>query len=227
MKKVAVVASEDAAEAHELLARAGFELTNDAPELVVSYGGDGTLMRAECAYPGVPKLALRNSAICKKCSPLDNETVLRRVKEGEFSTETLMKLEAAGNGKRLLGFNDIILHNADPRHAIRYRVTVNGRPIKHEIIGDGVVIATPFGSTGYYRSITNSWNEVGIGVAFNNSTEPTDHMVLGEDGVLEVEMTRGPAVAYADNIRESIELGEGGRLLVKKSSETATILVVK
>jgi len=120
--------------------------------------------------------------------------------------------------------NDIVVHNSDPRHAIRYRYAVNGVQHPHEVIGDGVVAATPFGSSAYYRSITKSTFQKGIGLAFNNSTEPFDHMVLSDDGVINVNISRGSAIIFADNQPEKIQLKDGQSVEIKKSAESAKIL---
>ena len=153
----------------DLLRRAGFSLVESDPQMVVSFGGDGTLMRAEAIYPGIPKIILKDSMICKKCSSFSNEEVLKKVSDGRYVIEALPKLEVEADGKKLSGMNDIIVHNKDSRHAIRYRIKVGGKDIGHEIIGDGIVVATPFGSTAYFKSITDSFFEVSIGLAFNNS----------------------------------------------------------
>ncbi len=214
------------ADVSRLLEKFGFEVVKNNPELVVSYGGDGTLMRAEFEFPGVPKLVLRGSRICKLCVDLPNEGILERVKKGAYKIEELSKLEAEIGEKKITGLNDIVVHNADPRHAIRYEIYVNDRRVGDEIIGDGVVFATPLGSTGYYRSITDGSFETGIGVAFNNSTEQSDHMVLDEKAEIRVKIARGPALVYADNQPEMIDLKEGEEVIVRKSKEIARIVRV-
>lgn len=204
----------------------GFEIVKKNPDFVVSFGGDGTVMLSEAEYPGIPKIILRNSRVCKLCSPLDNDEVLKRVRLGKYTIETYWKLESSAKKKKFLAVNDITIHNSDPRHAIRYRLSINGKTVHHEIIGDGVVISTPFGSTGYYRSITDSFFEVGIGLAFNNSTEPFDHMVLKENSEIELEITRGPAIVFADNQKKKILLKVGDVVSVAKSIEIARIVRV-
>src|SRR3989344_2029299 len=209
-----------------LLQAAGFEIVEAEPEFVISYGGDGTLVKSEHLFPGVPKIVLKNSAVCKKCSALGNDEVLARVARREYKVEELLKLEARFGEKKLVALNDVIVHNADPRHAIRYELLVNGRSVAGEVIGDGIVVATPFGSTAYYRSITDSFFEVGIGVAFNNSTEPSDHLILKEESLIKVKIVRGPAMVYADNWEDSIEIGEGDEIVIQKAAETAKIVTI-
>ena len=205
----------------------GFELVEENPEVVISYGGDGTLILSEFHFPGVSKLLLKSSKVCKLCEAFSNEEILKRFKNGNYTTKKLTKLEVSAHGKTLYAINDVIIHNDNPRHAIRYHVDINGeRNPKHEIIGDGLVVSTKFGSTGYYKSITGSVFDVGMGLAFNNSTEQVSHMVIEEDSVIKIFITRGPVTVYADNQEESIELKEGDEVVIKKSERSTEIISV-
>ncbi|MEK9183956.1 MAG: hypothetical protein AAB890_02695, partial [Patescibacteria group bacterium] len=89
----------------------------------------------------------------------------------------------------------------------------------------GNIAATPFGYTGYYRSITDSYFEIGIGLAFNNSTEQSDHVILKDSSIIKMSIVRGPALVYADNQEDFIELNDGDNVLVKKSEEYAQIII--
>ncbi|MEI8339430.1 MAG: hypothetical protein WCF94_02075 [bacterium] len=226
MKKILLygVVNEDIKKTAET---AGLILVTEKPEMVASVGGDGTLMRAEDEFPGVPKFILRQSPTCKKCHDFSVEEFFKKIVDKQYIVEEEVKIEAWIGDDRLVGLNEVIIHNSDPRQAIRYEVIVNGKNLGKEIIGDGVIISTPFGSTGYYRSITDGIFEVGIGVAFNNSTEQVDHMVLREDSEIEIRIMRGPAVAYADNNEKEVLLKAGDKIMIKKSREVARIIKFK
>jgi NAD+ kinase len=120
-----------------------------------------------------------------------------------------------------------MVHNSVPTSGVRYRVWIDGKEFGAEIVGDGVVVATPFGSTGYYRSITRGIFRVGLGVAFNNTTEQVDHMVLAEEAEIRVLVTRGPAVAAADNCLKTIPLEDGDEVLIRRHEGQAVVLGLK
>jgi len=202
----------------------GFEITDQNPEMIFSYGGDGTLMQSEFAFPSVPKVILKNSHICKLCSELTNEEILTKIKQKKFTLQKLWKLEACSKKRKIYALNDIVVHNQAPQHAIRYKVYLDDKQIGKETIGDGIVVATPLGSTAYYHSITDGFFETGIGLAFNNSIEQTDHIVLKENRRIRLTVTRGPAVVYADNQKEMIILQPGDKVSIKKSDKTAQIV---
>ncbi len=226
MKKVTIVGRNRYA-IEELVTKHGFVLDDKDFDLVISYGGDGTLIKAEEFHPGVPKIMLKDSYICKKCPPFTNDEILEKVKAKNFSIEEMPKILVSVDGHEMEGLSDVVVHNKDPRHALRYRVTINGEVTHHEIIGDGIVVATPFGSTGYYRSITHGFFEAGIGLAFNNSIEPSDHMILQDDCVIELEVTRGPAIVYADNHEKMVDVATGAKIRIEKGKNKGKIVVVR
>lgn len=194
-------------------------LVEDNPDLIITHGGDGTLLGAERKYPGIPKLALRDCQSNPKCEHHKLENILQQ----DFSPTTIIKLKATDqHGHVLTGINDIVLHNADPCSAIRYRIWIDGKPFLQQIVGDGVVASTPFGSSAYYKSITGSTFNVGIGLAFNNSTEPMNHLVLAEASVIEIMVTRGPAILFSDNASERLTIKEGERIKISISKQQAT-----
>jgi NAD+ kinase len=200
------------------------EIVDDRPDVVVTYGGDGLLLHSEREWPGVPKLPLRNSRRGKKCDPREVRDALERLAAGSLVSSSQTKLRFEAKGRSQVGLNDIIVHNARPTSSLRCRVYIDGSEFGDEIVGDGVVVATPFGSTAYYRSITRGIFHVGLGLAFNNSIEQVDHIVLREEAHIRVVITRGPAIVVADNHPELVPLDEGDEVAILKDETRATIL---
>jgi len=224
--KVALV-GRDLEEVEPFFSEFGFTRDDTSPEVVISNGGDGALLGAERLYPGIPKLGLRNSTTNNRHRDTDTADALRKLAEGKLREQKFLKLQADVKGEKLEGLNDIILHNKVLSSAVRYEVRINGRNHIGEIVGDGLIVATPFGSSAYYRSITHSIFQVGIGLAFNNSIEPVNHLVLKEDSVIEATILRGPAQVAADNDPNWIELEFGDSVTVRRSDCYARILSIE
>ncbi|MDX1971373.1 MAG: hypothetical protein SFY68_02470 [Candidatus Sumerlaeia bacterium] len=191
-------------------------------DFCICYGGDGTLLGAERVYPSVPKVPIRKRPNFQEAEP-EFRSILERVVSGKASKTFLPKLEARMSGKKLVAMNDVVLHNSRVVSAVRYRVEINGMAPFAEVVGDGLVIATPFGSSAYYRAITNSIIHVGLGLAFNNSTEPVNHIVLSQDSHIRIQINRGPAVFAADNNPELWNLTDGAVIECSLCSEKAEI----
>lgn len=198
----------------------GFELVKEQPQIVISYGGDGTLLYAERCYPGIPKAALRNSQICHLCSNLSPHEMLTSLATGQYTVQEYMKLQGEAKGVSLLATNDVVVGSPKVNGTVRLNVYANGQKCTDEIVGDGVIVATPIGSSGYYQSITRSNFQTGIGVAFNNTVDALDHLLLAEDAVVEIEIVRGPSVFAVDNSDEYVDLAEGDRVTVRRATET-------
>ncbi len=216
-------------EARRLVERHGFMIDGERPELLLCYGGDGTLLSAERSRPGLPKLLVRRSASRpREDAGPSLEQALTLLFRGEYAVEERLKLEATVRDgaweERFLALNDCALRNQDLGRAIRFSLFVNGEERFRELVGDGLVIATPFGSTAYYRSITKRSFARGIGIAFNNVTITAPPILLREDARIRVILRRGPASFAADNHVVERVLGDGALLLVRAARERARIV---
>ncbi len=215
---------ESKAQLEKSIKKAGFTYTEKNPDIVISYGGDGTFLWAERKYPGIPKALFRYSKICKKCHNLPINHALALLKKRKYKIASHSKLEARVNNTTLLATNDVIIRNALPTHAIRFLVTINGKQINGELIGDGIVIATTFGSTAYFHSITRQTFNKGIGIAFNNTTVSQSPVFLPEKTRIKFTLTRGEAVVVADNEPRMIVLKPGKSVAITTSKKKAKLI---
>lgn len=204
----------------ELVKSLGFEIVTSNPDIIISYGGDGTLLSAERTLPGIPKLPIRNSQICNKCSNHADEIVFKNLLAGNLKLREHRKLETTLLYKKFYALNDFVIRNADPTHTIRFKTSAIGENL---LIGDGIVIATPFGSSGYFKSITGQTFDKGFGVAFNNTTEKIDPLFLQNTNSLTFQLTRGKATLSFDNSPDIFNIDEGSELVFKLSDQVAKI----
>lgn len=214
----------------EILESQGFSYVEENPDLVISYGGDGMFLIAERMFPGVQKILMKDSAVGNECYDIDLEKVLKKYVQKDFEIEEIYKLKAVYRGRfetrELVGVNDIVVRNSLPTEAVRFKVFIDGKDIG-EFIGDGVVISTPYGSGGYFASITRRKFDKGMGVAFSNVTKLYEPLILSESGRIEIEIVRGPAVLVADNNRDYINLENGDKIVVKQTEEVAKRVVLR
>jgi NAD+ kinase len=202
----------------------GFTYDPENPDFIITVGGDGTFLIAERDRAGIPKLLVRDSLVCFKCNNEPFGEMLDAMETGDSFIKEFIKIQATYPNGQLIGVNDVVLRNQNPTVAIRLEMTVDGEVVEEMLIGDGVVVATPFGATGYYQSVTRSTFEKGIGVGFNNPTRPKDPLILSEDSQLTLKIIRAPGQLAVDNNPNIITLGEGDLITVKKAPEVARLI---
>jgi NAD+ kinase len=218
----------DAVAEHENLA-----LVTSEPDVVVCFGGDGTLLAAELKWPGIPKVPVLNSRRGHRCIPHPAEEVLEGLATHQLNANHYTKIEGEvlRGGKRvhtdkMVALNEFNVHMGLINSAVRFQLWLNGDPYDNggEFLGDGFVVCTPFGSTAYYAQITRGIFAKGIGIAFKSTNAHIDHLVLPDDTECRIQITRGPAVMAFDSSDEYVSLEEGDELLVRKHAQGATIL---
>lgn len=200
------------------------------PDVVVSFGGDGTSLYGERAYPGVPRIMVRHSKVCAKCKEHDFSEVLNALREKRYQIKDEIKVEVIVNGdsnKRLIGLNEVGIHHKIPTKALRLKIKVNGKIIENEQISDGLIVATPYGSTAYFYSICRKKFSKGLGIAFKNPKIGKRYMIVDENSMIEIEVLRGFGLVAADNDEKMFDVTVGDKILIKKAKEKARIIEVK
>ena len=129
-------------------------------DLLIVLGGDGTLLGvARTAHPyNAPILAvnLRNLGFLTEVSLDQLYPVLENVLAGKFEVERRMLLNACiwRNGKKVEDhnvLNDVVINKGVVARVINLKVFVNGQYMT-SYRADGLIIATPTGSTAYSLS---------------------------------------------------------------------------
>jgi len=226
LTKVTVVFRRNPSEIEKVLVTEGFKLVDENPDFVVCYGGDGTVLFSERKFPQIPKLIIKTSRACRKYdySIDDLGELLSKIKEGAHQIHTEMKLETNVKGKKLVGLNEIQLHPKLPIYAVRFSFSIDKKE-HNDLIGDGVIVATPFGSTAYYKATGGKSFEKDIGISFNNlHYRKVDSFTVPEDSVVELKVSRGPAWLLADNNEKFVELNSGDIVAIMKSKSVANFI---
>ena len=208
----------------------GLKLNKKDPDVVISFGGDGTALLAERIYPTIPRILIKHSKVCVKCKEHDFSKVLSALKNKRFKIIEEIKVEGTINKdpkRKLIGLNEIGIHHKIPTKTIRLQVKVNGKIIKNEVIGDGVIIATPYGSSGYFYSITRGRFSKGLGVAFKLPRKKTKSRIVKDSSKIEIKVLRGHGLMTADNNEKMFSISSGDLITVRKSKQKTKIIELK
>jgi NAD+ kinase len=126
-------------------------------DVVISLGGDGTMLRAvDVSYEaGVPVLGVNAGQMgyLTEIEPAELDTALDRIVAGEYEVAERMVLqidvESAGTARgRWFALNEMVLEKVHTGRLARLAVEVNGTDFT-TYAADGVIVATPTGSTAY------------------------------------------------------------------------------
>jgi NAD+ kinase len=146
----------DAPELGALAADGGF----NGVELAFVLGGDGTLLGVarQLAPFGVPLLGINvgHLGFLSEADPGDLEETVRRVVDREYDLEQRLMLEAVVERDgvvttRVIGLNDAGIAKGSFARMVRVDAYVD-EVFVDSYSGDGVIVSTPTGSTGYSLS---------------------------------------------------------------------------
>lgn len=130
-------------------------------DAVLSLGGDGTLLRAARFLAGRPVpilgINLGRLGFLTALAAHEVEVGLRRLAVGDYTAEARLALAAQVLGAdhtvrhEWRSLNDVVLNKGGFARVVRFSVAVDGEPLG-AFAADGVVVATPTGSTAYSLS---------------------------------------------------------------------------
>jgi NAD+ kinase len=160
---------------HCLQAGPGLEVNapvKDDVELCLVLGGDGTILRALQLYAGtqVPVFAINFGAIgfLATVERGDIDDGIRRALEGDFELLRLPAIVVDLDGGAQTAINDVAIHRKVGERVADLAYALQGEEVG-SVRCDGLVVATPAGSTGY--NLANggpvmAWGVEGFVVSF-------------------------------------------------------------
>ncbi len=123
-------------------------------DIVIVLGGDGTILRVagECAKRSIPVMGINLGRVgfMTETEQDDMEKRVDALLEGKYKIEERMMMKIAVGKNEYVALNDCVVAKPDAQ-MINIAIMADGEKIT-EYISDGVIIATPTGSTGYSLS---------------------------------------------------------------------------
>ena len=124
-------------------------------DLIIVFGGDGTLLNSARKYlkNNIPILGINmgNVGFLTDVKTEDFESIIQDILNGKFDIEERNLVSASFLNETVYGLNEIVIHSGAYTQLMRYRLSVNDKVV-YEQRSDGLIIATPTGSTAYALS---------------------------------------------------------------------------
>ena len=208
-------------------------------DLLVVVGGDGTILNVVGHLGEVikPIFGINVGSLgfltCLNSSAYREAVECIAKDRMKFSERTLLDVTVT-NGKerqaRMAALNDAVFSRGEISRLIRLRTRVNGEPLT-EFNADGLIVATPTGSTAYSLSAGGPILEPESGVFVITPICPhvltNRSIIVAETSVIEIEVSDPdyPVFLTIDG-REPLRVTAGSTIAIKKAQKTLPLAVL-
>jgi NAD+ kinase len=232
-KRVAIVAHPDKtgiaelrAELADLLTDRGVDVSDEDPDLVLALGGDGTMLRAAhlAHEQDAPLIGVNWGALgylAEVEAGLEREA-LERIKAEDYVVEERMMLScrvSAAPERALVSLNEVLVERSARYRLVRLSVEVGDERLG-SVNADGMIVATPTGSTAYALSaggpIVSPRAQCLILVPVSAHILFSRAVVLAPDEVVKVTLESGDGAALSLDGESGGELGAGDCITVRR-----------
>jgi len=185
------------------------DLTDIEADFVVAVGGDGTILRTAMGLkvPDTPLLGVNMGRRGFLCEVLKDEIepALNRAVKGDYNLETCLKLRSR-NEEMEEDFpdslNEVLISSSLPSKMILCRLLIDGEHLT-EIQADGILVATPTGSTAYNLSAGGSILAPGVEAMILTAINPYSYfrsitLPIESKVTIELRKPRADALAIVD-----------------------------
>ena len=202
-------------------------------DIVVVFGGDGTLLNAARKYLNydIPILGINmgNVGFLTDISTDNFEKTIKEVLDGNYKIEERNLVSAKFGNNHLYGLNEVVIHSGAYAQLMRYRLNVNDKVV-YEQRSDGLIIATPTGSTAYALSaggpIIHPSLDVWTILPMLPQSLSSRPFVISTDEKVEMDLFDGPnenAKICVDG-QDDIDIPYGQKILISKMEKTLKLV---
>lgn len=180
------------------------DFEKSAKNIIISYGGDGTLLKTFHDNPTKAIIPVRDYGTCDMHSGLLDDILNGTAKcKVELRQTTGDLIDCDGK----VAMSEVQLISADPTMCLRFDVCVNNKLFMDNVIANGIVVSTILGSTGYFKSVARTIFRNGYGLGFICPTYGINNLVLRPTDQVEIIMRRDcKAYICWDHIKETVDL---------------------
>jgi NAD+ kinase len=207
-----------------------------AADLIVVLGGDGTLLSiARRAQARVPILGVNMGELGFLTEVTESEAMpmLARVLAGRYELDRRMTVEgelvrAGQSRRRFRVLNDVVVSNGARARIVEFAVAVDGLAFA-DYRADGVIVATPTGSTAYSLSaggpIVEPTVQVLLLCPISPHTLTNRPVVLRPDAIVEITVAAGQQdVVLTLDGQEGLPLAGGDRVIVRRGRSPVSLV---
>lgn len=182
-------------------------------DMVLAVGGDGTMLTAvgRSLQLGVPVLGfnLGTMGFLAEADPDAMESVVSRLMSGDYEVQERMTISATVESSHAVGVNDVVVEKIDSQRLVVLEVAVDGADFV-TYRADGVIVATPTGSTAYSFSAGGPLMTPGVDALI--LTPVAAHSLFDQSLVLHPSSEIRITVVSDRAVKVSVDKNDLGRL---------------
>jgi NAD+ kinase len=203
----------------------------DKAELLVVVGGDGTLLNVAGhlgeTMPPIFGINVGSLGFLTTVSSPAFREAAETIANGKMTFSNRALLEVAlgdSNEKPMIALNDAVFSRGEVSRLIRLRTRVNGEALT-EFNADGLIVATPTGSTAYSLSAGGPILEPESGVFVITPICPhvltNRSIIVSDKSLIEVEASEPDYPVYLTvDGREPVRVNQGDNVQIRKAKKT-------
>ena len=219
------------------------EKFNDKADFALVLGGDGTMIRAskQLYNTDIAMLGINfgHLGYLTECNPETAIDAIEKLVKGDYIIENRLMLncELVRNNELIntfIALNEAVLNRATLMKAFKMEIFINGKQT-NTVLGDGLIVATPTGSTSYNLSaggpiLTPTANNMVI-TQIAPIYFPGTPLVTAGDDIIEIKVkidniTKKGNVALEVDGSESIEVKDNDIIRIKRAEHFARTIKV-
>ncbi|HEX5132903.1 MAG TPA: NAD(+)/NADH kinase [Candidatus Krumholzibacteria bacterium] len=204
-------------------------------DLLVAIGGDGTILKYARRY--VDRTTPLVGVKCGRLGFLAEshpDRVMRLLNDGAFCIQNRMRILCTVKhdgipARSFTALNDVVVHSTGYSRMVRLRVEVGGNLLR-EFSADGLIVATPTGSTAYSLSaggaIVEPTLEAIVLTPLNPHTMSMRPMVLDASETVRIQVTDAPSgvIATVDG-QLGMEFDGSSEVTVRRDTRPTRLVV--
>jgi NAD+ kinase len=210
---------------------------DDSCDVLIAVGGDGTILKLARRYVdrNLPIVGVKGGRL-GFLTESTAEGVVDMLLSGRFDVQDRMRITGriqAGksSGKSFSALNDVVIHSTGYSRMLTLRVEVGGKLLR-ELSADGVIVATPTGSTAYSLSaggpVLEPTLEAIMVTPLNPHTMSIRPMVLDATEVVRVQVTAAPSgLMITVDGQEGIEMKLSDQLEIRRDARVTRLVIPK
>ena len=202
-------------------------------DLLIVFGGDGTILNSarqylECEIP-ILGINMGNVGFLTDIKVENFHISMQEILDGNYQIEERNLVSAKFDDNHLYGLNEVVVHSGAYAQLMRYRLNVNDKVV-YEQRSDGLIIATPTGSTAYSLSaggpIIHPSLDVWTIIPMLPQSISSRAFVISSNEKVEMELFEGPSknAKICVDGQDDIDVPYGVNISISKTKKTLKLV---